>query len=187
MTYGHFGLLQVKPWIHELYPTKGNKKSIRDFEPFLVQGIRAHSDSIWVSKFSSDGQFLATGGKDAVLKIWQVNQVQTQLKVQVDDPKLFAEQMSDVYKVINSVPFREYREHEYDILDIAWSCNNDKPYQLLTCSLDCKVILWDLNKDTHVQIFEHPDVPTKICFNPDVRIQSISLMLCGSSITCLFQ
>ena len=90
--------------------------------------------------------------------------------------------MSDVYKVINSVPFREYREHEYDILDIAWSCNNDKPYQLLTCSLDCKVILWDLNKDTHVQIFEHPDVPTKICFNPDVRIQSISLMLCGSSI-----
>jgi hypothetical protein len=63
-----------------------------------------------------------------VLKIWQVNQTHSQLKVQLDDPKLFAEQMSEVYKVFNSVPFREYREHEYDILDIAWSCNSEKPY-----------------------------------------------------------
>lgn len=77
--------------------------------------------------------------------------------------------MSEVYKVFNSMPFREYREHEYDILDIAWSCNPDKPsFQLLTCSLDNKVILWDLSKDTHLMIFEHPDVPTKVCFNPDV-------------------
>jgi len=81
MTYGHFGLLQVKPWIHELYPTKTHKKGTRDFEPYLVQGVRAHSDSIWVAKFSADGLFLATGGKDAVLKIWQVNQNHSQLKV----------------------------------------------------------------------------------------------------------
>jgi len=37
--------------------------------------------------------------------------------------------MTEVYKVLNNVPFREYREHEYDILDIAWSCSSDKtPY-----------------------------------------------------------
>ena len=76
--------------------------------------------------------------------------------------------MSEVYKVFDSVPFREYREHEYDILDIAWSCAPDK-LLILTCSLDNKVILWDLSKETHVEIFEHPDVPTKVCFNPDVR------------------
>ncbi len=76
--------------------------------------------------------------------------------------------MSEVYKVFNSIPFREYREHDYDILDIAWSCNIDKPNLLLSCSMDNKVILWDLNKDTHISIFEHPDVPTKVCFNPDL-------------------
>jgi len=56
--------------------------------------------------------------------------------------------MSEIYKVFNSVPIREYREHEYDILDIAWSQSIDKPNTyLLTCSLDSKVILWDLSKD----------------------------------------
>jgi WD40 repeat protein len=75
MYYGNFGGMIVKPWYHEHFPTKVNKKSVHDFELYLVQGIRAHSDSIWVAKFSPDGQFLATGGKDAVLKIWQVNQV----------------------------------------------------------------------------------------------------------------
>ena len=83
--------------------------------------------------------------------------------------------MTEVYKVLNNVPFREYREHEYDILDIAWSCSSDKAaYQILTCSLDNKAILWDLSKETHVEIFEHPDVPTKVCFNPDVRDYQIN-------------
>jgi WD40 repeat protein len=56
-----------------------------------VQGIRAHNGAIWVAKFSPDGQFLATGGQDAVLKIWQVNRVQTQAKMNTDDPRIFAE------------------------------------------------------------------------------------------------
>jgi WD repeat-containing protein 44 len=71
--------------------TKTHKKSSHDFELFLVQGIRAHNGPIWVAKFSPDGQFLATGGQDAVLKIWQVNRVQTQAKMNTDDPRIFAE------------------------------------------------------------------------------------------------
>ena len=40
---------------------------------YAVQEIvQAHSDSIWVAKFSPCGNYLATGGKDAVLKIWKV-------------------------------------------------------------------------------------------------------------------
>jgi WD40 repeat protein len=40
---------------------------------WLVQDQKkAHSDSIWTAKFSPCGKLLATGGKDATLKIWQV-------------------------------------------------------------------------------------------------------------------
>ena len=40
---------------------------------YVVQEIvQAHSDSIWVAEFSPCGNFLATGGKDAVLKVWKV-------------------------------------------------------------------------------------------------------------------
>ncbi len=58
--------------------------------------------------------------------------------------------MNEVYEPLSMNPLREYREHEYDILDIAWSSSPDKPYMLLTCSMDCKVILWDLNKEHHL-------------------------------------
>jgi len=37
-----------------------------------VQDIRAHQEPIWVVKFSPCGLFMATGGKDGVLKIWSV-------------------------------------------------------------------------------------------------------------------
>ena len=63
-----------KYWLHKSIPTKAYKKNIHEFEIFLVQSINAHSDSIWVARFSPDGLFLATGGKDAVLKIWVVEQ-----------------------------------------------------------------------------------------------------------------
>ena len=39
----------------------------------MVQDMRAHTDSIWVAKFSPCGRYLATGGKDAVLKVWEVS------------------------------------------------------------------------------------------------------------------
>ena len=61
---------------------------------------------------------------------------------------------------------REYREHEYDILDIAWC--KERTNLLLSCSFDHKVILWDLNKERPVQIFEHHDVPVKVQFNPEL-------------------
>ena len=36
----------------------------------LVQDIRAHQEPVWAAKFSPCGHFLATGGKDGILKIW---------------------------------------------------------------------------------------------------------------------
>ena len=40
---------------------------------FSIQKIdNAHSDSIWVAKFSHCGRYLATGGKDCCLKVWRV-------------------------------------------------------------------------------------------------------------------
>ncbi|CDW88776.1 wd repeat-containing protein [Stylonychia lemnae] len=156
----------IKSWLHDKYQTQIYKKNLHEFDLFLVQNIRAHSDSVWVAKFSPDGLYLATGGKDAVLKIWQVNQVPSELKFSNENPKEFTKQIGDCYRLFDDKPFREFREHEYDILDIAW-CKN-KANLLLTCSFDCKVILWDLQKERHIEIFEHQDVPTKVAFNPDL-------------------
>lgn len=49
-------------------------KAQSNLDLYAVQEIAAHSDSIWVAKFSPCGNYLATGGKDAVLKVWKVRQ-----------------------------------------------------------------------------------------------------------------
>mmetsp|Transcript_34675 Transcript_34675/g.53133 ORF Transcript_34675/g.53133 Transcript_34675/m.53133 type:complete len:90 (+) Transcript_34675:981-1250(+) len=51
------------------------KKTYHDFNNLsLQQTIKLqNSDStIWVVKFRRDGRFMATGGKDCILRIWQL-------------------------------------------------------------------------------------------------------------------
>ena len=39
---------------------------------YMRQEVRAHEGAIWSIKFSPDGRFLATGGEDRVVRVWQV-------------------------------------------------------------------------------------------------------------------
>ncbi|KAJ4457713.1 hypothetical protein PAPYR_6748 [Paratrimastix pyriformis] len=62
--------------VRSLGEVHSHHKSERTFANLmLVQQLlpQAHSP-VWVAKFSPDGQFLATGGHDGVLRIWRVRQ-----------------------------------------------------------------------------------------------------------------
>ncbi|XP_020149933.1 uncharacterized protein [Aegilops tauschii subsp. strangulata] len=39
---------------------------------YMRQEVRAHEGSIWSIKFSADAQYLASGGEDRVVRVWQV-------------------------------------------------------------------------------------------------------------------
>lgn len=39
----------------------------------LTFNKRATENSVWVAKFNLDGDFLATGGSDAILRVYEVN------------------------------------------------------------------------------------------------------------------
>ncbi|CAL4940810.1 unnamed protein product [Urochloa decumbens] len=49
------------------------------------QVIKAHDGAILTMKFSPDGQFLATGGEDGVVRVWGVTQSE-HCKIPMDDP-----------------------------------------------------------------------------------------------------
>jgi WD40 repeat protein len=76
--------------------------------------------------FSPLGNYLATGGGEAIIKIWKVT----------DD------QHADEYNVLQRTPVFELKEHASDIIDLSWHCSGTK---LLSTSFDQKVILWQLD------------------------------------------
>lgn len=44
-----------------------------------VQEIKCGSDAIWIIKFRSDGLYLATAGKEGVLRIWKTTDTHTDI------------------------------------------------------------------------------------------------------------
>jgi len=88
---------------------------IFDLDGFkLKKTIQAHSNSVFSVKYSPDGKYLFTTGRDAHLKIWDVN---------------------DAYGIVSDIP-----AHMYAINDITFSPDRSL---FATCSMDKSIKLWD--------------------------------------------
>lgn len=52
-----------------------NKKSYTELNNlYTVQEIQCGFDAIWIIKFSMDGKYMATGGRDGILRIWTITE-----------------------------------------------------------------------------------------------------------------
>ena len=74
--------------------------------------------------------------------------------------------------VLYTIPYRLYRGHKKDVLDLAWSTSNF----LLSASMDKSVRLWHVSVAECLKIFRHNDFVTAIAFHP----ANESLFLSGS-------
>lgn len=132
---------------------KQNKKRCMEFSAvYMGQEIQAHKGYIWTMKFSPDGQYLASGGEDGVVRIWRVTSVDASSKSFIDvgdfgsnvkeDKAKFGKKKSihvpivipDKVFQIEESPLQEFHGHLSDVLDIAWSNSN--------VSKPCKVVLF---------------------------------------------
>ncbi|KAL6885894.1 hypothetical protein ACP4OV_010155 [Aristida adscensionis] len=158
-----------------------NRKFIEFSAIYMDQEIRAHKGSIRVMKFSPSGWYLASGGEDCVVRIWQIKQVETSPKLYKGDDahedlekfKVLktkqVKQQSHALAVIPQKTFRiseivlhEFHGHTSDILDMTWS----KSDYLLTSSKDKTARLWKPGCDGCLAVFQHKDYVTCIQFNP---------------------
>ncbi|KAI9012009.1 WD40-repeat-containing domain protein [Phycomyces nitens] len=107
------------------------------------------TDAVWTMKFSKDGQYMASGGKQCVVYVWKV----------LSNPD---ELQDNSIKVFKQDPFREYYGHTSDVLDISWSKSNF----LLSSSMDKTVRLWHVTRQECLCVFKHLDIVTGIDFHP---------------------
>ena len=64
--------------------------------------------------------------------------------------------------LLRATPFRVYRGHEADVLDLSWSPSNF----LVSGSMDRTVRLWHLSLEKSVFAFKHADFVTSVAFHP---------------------
>lgn len=141
---GLHGVVKVQP---------SKWKKVKEFKSELntlrfAQEVQVSTEPIWVVRFSPTNQFIATGGSDSILRIYEVL-----------DPKT----THDVYTLIDK-PFWKYNVHKRDIVDISWSPLN--PFIIASVSHDKATILWDIRDIKPLYIFIMPSVVTGISFCP---------------------
>lgn len=90
-----------------------------------IETLHGHVAGVTCCAFSLDGQYLATGGKDRSLRSWDVS---------VSPPSIMLEMVAC---------------HRDWVTGCAWTATS----QLLSCSSDCTVCLWDPLSGEHLQEF----------------------------------
>ena len=145
--------IQIKKKHKNQTATYDSKKSELLNNLRYVQSIRFSVLPTWVMEFSKNNKYLATGGQDCILRIWEIN---------------YLEDDEEYLSFINPEPFREYNTHKKDIVDISWNTVNKN--LLLTASHDMKIILWRIDHDRPLQIYTHQDLVTSVSFKPGTNI-----------------
>nr|UNY85667.1 WD40-containting protein [Zea mays] len=166
------------------------------------QVIKGHDGAILAMKFSPDGQFLATGGEDGVVRVWGVAQSED-CKIPMDDPScvyLKAHRQSGLGPVdadnekkckvkgvkqsadsacvviptaVSQISKQPLHEFRGHSGDVLnLSWSNNK--HLLSASTDKTVRLWEIGSANCITVFPHSNFVTCVQFNPTNENQFIS-------------
>ncbi|KAG0634338.1 WD40-repeat-containing domain protein [Tuber brumale] len=140
---------------------------------FLSLALPKHkSGAIWAMKFSKDGRYLAAGGQDRIVRVWQVIGSKEERETHEKEEDAAGAGPGGLYSsgggvrlnapVFLSEPIHEYAGHTADVLDLSWSKNNF----LLSSSMDKTVRLWHVSRKECLCAFQHSDFVTAIVFHP---------------------
>ena len=119
--------------------------------------------AIWATEFSKDGKYLATAGRDHVVRVWAVLSNPEERRAHEEDEAVegdAAERLSA--PVFRDQPVMEFKGHTGEVLDLSWSKNNF----LLSSSMDKTVRLWHMSRPECLCTFKHKDFVTRLAFHP---------------------
>lgn len=118
-----------------------------------TQVLKYHQQAVWVTAFSLDGKYLATGGKDGRVVIWSVGIDRRGVSDQditregrsetiTMDGETQNSYQSSAFPLLYPLPCRVYKDHTDDITDLSWT----RRHFLLSASADKTVRLWNVKR-----------------------------------------
>ncbi|KAG0684249.1 WD repeat-containing protein 38 [Pichia californica] len=109
--------------------------------------LDAHSGPIYTAKFNEDGTYIASGGTDCTIKLWNLEQLDTETN---NEMTIETENEQD----IQSGAVFEEKVCDSAVTWIQWSRLEDS--HLFISSADHNAIIFDLNKSVKIKTFKHP-------------------------------
>ncbi|XP_014391123.1 PREDICTED: chromatin assembly factor 1 subunit B [Myotis brandtii] len=141
----------VRVWKVEKGP---DGKAIVEF----LSNLARHTKAVNVVRFSPNGEILASGGDDAVILLWKVNDSKEPEQVAFQDEDE-AELNKENWTVVKTL-----RGHLEDVYDICWATDGNL---MASASVDNTAIIWDVSKGQKISIFnEHKSYVQGVTWDP---------------------
>ncbi|XP_056368100.1 chromatin assembly factor 1 subunit B [Oenanthe melanoleuca] len=141
----------VRIWKVEKGP---DGKAIVEF----LSNLARHTKAVNVVRFSPSGDILASGGDDAVILLWKLNDSKEL------EPLVFQDDDEAQLNKENWAVIKTLRGHLEDVYDICWTSDGN---YMASASVDNTAIMWDVNKGQKVSIFnEHKSYVQGVTWDP---------------------
>ncbi|XP_072369438.1 chromatin assembly factor 1 subunit B [Scyliorhinus torazame] len=125
----------------------------------ILSNLIRHTKAVNVVRFSPSGEILASGGDDALILLWKLNDNKD---VKEQEQNLFEEDTQ--LNKENWTVLKTLRGHIEDVYDICWTTDGN---HMVSGSVDNTAIMWDVNKGTKLSIFnEHKSYVQGVTWDP---------------------
>ena len=112
----------------------------------FISNLKRHTKSVNVVRWNTDGLMLASAGDEAVIFLWNENEIKNQRTLDKLDN-------DDCENIENWFPVKTLRGHLEDILDITWSKDSSI---IVSGSIDNSVIVWNVFSSSKLAILKEP-------------------------------
>lgn len=137
----------------------------------LVEALEAHEGGIWAAAISPSRRFLATGGHDGVVRLFQISRPDLYRRAAGAESSLGLASSDSVSASADAeagsplILLRTFLGHRSDVVSMSWSAGDF----LLTAGMDGTVRLWHPLKSYCLALFENGAPVTSVCFSLDTE------------------
>ncbi|XP_043557171.1 chromatin assembly factor 1 subunit B [Chiloscyllium plagiosum] len=125
----------------------------------ILSNLIRHTKAVNVVRFSPSGEILASGGDDALILLWKLNDNKD---IKESEQNLFEEDAQ--LNKENWTVLKTLRGHIEDVYDICWTLDGN---HMVSGSVDNTAIMWDVNKGAKLSIFnEHKSYVQGVTWDP---------------------